>query len=258
MADTKISALTSMLGSEISNSTDVFPIVDSSIPQTKKITRAELFKSCPEIQLESTNPTLRFIETDGTVGFQTTRILRSVDIFYFQTMDGETVVSTDYTMISDATGVITHSWRTASSEKMRIHSNGFLGVGVAAPLVSIDAIGDIQARGTMYVQQVTHTTKTAAATLTIAELLTKVIQYNGAAANLTSPTGTNIIAGLPASMSNNASFDFSVINIGSGTATIVANTDVTLVGSGAVLLNTSGHFRVRKTSASVCHIYRMA
>ena len=256
MADTKITALTAMLGSELA-ANDVFPVVDVSIPQTKKVTRTEFFRVVPEIQLESVSPALRFIESDGTAGFNTTRILRNADATSFQTLNGETLVSADYTMTADATGVIQHVWKIGNTEKLRIHSNGFIGVGVAAPLVSLDVIGDIQTRATMFVQQVTHTTKSAAATLLIAELLTKVILYTGGVATLTAPTGTNVIAGLPTSLTNNASFDFSIINTGAATVTLAANTDLTLQGSGAVLTATSGHFRLRKQNATTCIIYRM-
>ena len=46
MADVKITALTALTGAN-SATTDVYPIVDVSVPETKKQTRAELFKSIP-------------------------------------------------------------------------------------------------------------------------------------------------------------------------------------------------------------------
>ena len=45
MADSKISALTSLTGSAVAVADDVLPIVDTSVTTTKKITVAELFKS---------------------------------------------------------------------------------------------------------------------------------------------------------------------------------------------------------------------
>src|SRR3990167_5810415 len=43
MADSKISALTSLTGANVASATDVLPVVDTSVTTTKKITRAELF-----------------------------------------------------------------------------------------------------------------------------------------------------------------------------------------------------------------------
>lgn len=42
MADVKISALTALTGANVDSSTDVIPIVDTSVPQTKKILVQEL------------------------------------------------------------------------------------------------------------------------------------------------------------------------------------------------------------------------
>ena len=72
--------------------------------------------------------------------------------------------------------------------------------------------------------------KTAAATLTAAELATGIITYTGAAVALTMPLGTDLDAAF-SSMKVNSSFDFHIINIGgTNAATVTANTGVTLVG----------------------------
>lgn len=106
--------------------------------------------------------------------------------------------------------------------------------------------------------QVTPTAKTAAATLTPAELATEIITYNGAAAALTVPLGTDIDNAFP-SMKVNSSFDFSIINIGgTNAATVTANTGVTIVGTAAVAANTSCIWRVRKTSDATYVFYRVA
>ena len=106
--------------------------------------------------------------------------------------------------------------------------------------------------------QVAPTAKTAAATLTPAELATEIITYNGAAAALTVPLGTDIDNAFP-SMKVNSSFDFSIINIGgTNAATVTANTGVTIVGTAAVAANTSCIWRVRKTSDATYVFYRVA
>jgi hypothetical protein len=116
----------------------------------------------------------------------------------------------------------------------------------------------VQLRGTIFRKQDTITTKSTTATLTAAELLTKIINYTGSGHTLTLPTATDTIAGMPSGIANQTSFDFSVINTGSGSATLATNTGVTSVGSLVVAAGASGSFRMRKTTASTCTIYRMS
>lgn len=106
--------------------------------------------------------------------------------------------------------------------------------------------------------QVAPTAKTAAATLTAAELASGIITYNGAAVNLTVPLGADIDAAFP-SMKVDSCFDFNIINTGStNAATVTANTGCTLVGAAAVAAAASCQWRVRKTAASTFVFYRVA
>ena len=106
--------------------------------------------------------------------------------------------------------------------------------------------------------QVTPTAKTAAATLTTAELATGIITYTGAAVALTVPTGASLDADF-SSMKVNSSFEFSIINIGgTNAATVTANTGCTLVGVAAVAANTACIWRVRKTADATYVFYRVA
>lgn len=108
------------------------------------------------------------------------------------------------------------------------------------------------------VTQVTPTAKTAAATLTAAELATGIITYTGAAVALTVPLGSDLDSAFP-SMKTNSCFDFYIINIGgTNAATVTANTGCTLVGTAAVAAATSCQWRVRKTAASTYVFYRVA
>jgi hypothetical protein len=126
----------------------------------------------------------------------------------------------------------------------------------------------ISAAGNVFQNQPTETSKSAAVTLTIEELLTGIVQFTGSTiGTLTLPTGTNIEAGLPPSTTPNISslladmsFDFSVINTGTsaGAVTITTNTGLTLVGSMSVPITTSGLFRVRKTATNTYTIYRIS
>jgi hypothetical protein len=100
--------------------------------------------------------------------------------------------------------------------------------------------------------------KTAAATLTAAELATGLITYTGAAVALTVPLGTDLDAAFT-SMKVNSSFDFFIINIGAtNAATVTANTGCTLVGVAAVSANTACNWRVRKTADATYVFYRIA
>ena len=106
--------------------------------------------------------------------------------------------------------------------------------------------------------QVAPTAKTAAATLTTAELATGIITYNGAAAALTVPLGTSLDADF-SSMKVNSAFDFYIINIGgTNAATVTANTGCTLVGVAAVSAVTSSTWRARKTGDGAWTAYRLA
>ena len=119
-------------------------------------------------------------------------------------------------------------------------------------------VGDGNLSQVMLGVQQAPTAKTAAATLTAAELATGIITYNGAAAALTLPLGTDIDAAF-SSMKVNSSFDFHIINIGgTNAATVTANTGVTLVGVAAVSANTACNWRVRKTADNTFVAYRIA
>ena len=106
--------------------------------------------------------------------------------------------------------------------------------------------------------QVAPTAKTAAATLTPAELATEIITYTGAAVALTLPLGTDLDNAF-SSMKVNSSFDFSIINIGgTNAATVTANTGCTIVGVAAVSANTSATWSARKTGDATYVFYRVA
>lgn len=109
--------------------------------------------------------------------------------------------------------------------------------------------------------QVAPTAKTGSATLTIAELLTKLITATSASAvGLTLPTGTLTDAGLGSgTMAVDQSFTWGIINLGSssGVVTLTAGTDHTIVGLATLAINTSAQFRTRKTAANTFVTYRI-
>lgn len=116
------------------------------------------------------------------------------------------------------------------------------------------------------------TAKTVAVTLTIAELLTKIIAATptatGATAAYTLPTGALIDAGI--TMEVDDSFDWCIINsalAAADTITITASTGHTIVGGPIVqslhattggITGYSAQFRTRRTAADTYVSYRIA
>jgi len=106
--------------------------------------------------------------------------------------------------------------------------------------------------------QSTPVAKTAAATLTAAELTSGIITYTGAAVNLTLPT-VALTEALVSSAKDNSSFEVVIINTGAtNAATVVVGTGWTIVGAAAVSAATSAQFRARKVSDLAWTLYRIA
>ena len=110
--------------------------------------------------------------------------------------------------------------------------------------------------------QPTITTLSATATLTIAQLLSTIIQVTSASAvALTLPTGTLTDAGVLNGLGvTNNSFLWIVINTGSssGAITMTAGTGHTYVGSATVAIGTSAQFQTVKTATNTYVTYRIA
>jgi hypothetical protein len=101
------------------------------------------------------------------------------------------------------------------------------------------------------------TAKTAAATLTAAELTSGIITYTGAAANLTLPTAA-LTEALVNNAKDNSTFEVTVINTGAtNAATVVVGTGWTIVGSAIVLAAISGRFLGRRTASLAWTLYRI-
>lgn len=149
----------------------------------------------------------------------------------------------------------------------RIENSGpgtvYYNVG-AAPFIVVPA------PGVPAFNQPTPTAKTVSATLTAAELLTRIITVNqaaGAASALQLPTGSALDTALPEFVADDA-FEFVVINtsvVDAEDASVTVNTGVTIVGnadvhaySAAGSLNSSARFRLRKTGTATWVAYRVA
>lgn len=119
--------------------------------------------------------------------------------------------------------------------------------------------------------QAVPTAKTTSGTLTAAELLAGIITINQGAAGTSAqqlPTGTAIVAALPADFATGESFDVSIMNLSTvdaEDASITTNTDLTLVGemdfqahSALAAQGSSGILRFRRTGATTFTVYRIA
>lgn len=119
------------------------------------------------------------------------------------------------------------------------------------------------------IEQGAPAAKTVSATLTAAEIETKIITVNEGTTNpsqLQLPLATDTTTQFSTMVVDEA-FDFSLINISTTaaeTAEITTNTGWTLVGNMLVAANTAisdnsqGRFRARKTSATTWTLYRIA
>lgn len=132
--------------------------------------------------------------------------------------------------------------------------------------------GTLRNQGVNYNAQPAATAKTVAVTLTIAELMTKIIDAvptaTGATAAYTLPTGALIDAGV--TMEVNDSFDWTLINsalAAADTITVTASAGHTIVGGPIVqslhattggITGYSAGFRTRKTAAATFITYRIS
>lgn len=137
---------------------------------------------------------------------------------------------------------------------------------------TLESGSQLNVRGTKVEAQPAPTAKTVANTLTIAELLTKIIAATptatGATAAYTLPTGALIDAGV--TMEVNDSFDWCLINsalAAADTITVTADTGHTIVGNPVVqslhastgaTMGYSSLWRTRKTAADTFVTYRIA
>ena len=114
----------------------------------------------------------------------------------------------------------------------------------------------------LFVAQPTPSAINASSTLTVAQLLTRIITTASATAvAFTLPTGTLTDAGiLNGQLLVNQSFDWTIINTGSavGIVTVSGGTANTLVGSGVLAITTSATFRTVKTATNTFVTYRIA
>jgi hypothetical protein len=163
------------------------------------------------------------------------------------------------------------SWFDIASLNVRAYTTTVVGAiirGLASQTADLQqwqnsggtVLASVTAAGVTTSNQPTPTAKTANATLTVAELLTGIVTSTSATAvALTLPTGTLMDGGF-ATLANNMSFDWSVINLGSavGAVTMTAGATHTYVGNATVAINDSAQFRSRRISATTWETYRIS
>ena len=105
--------------------------------------------------------------------------------------------------------------------------------------------------------QATPATATAAATLTVAQLLSGLVVCSSTPGTQTLPT----VALLEATLTNgkvDSGFEVSFVNTAASTLTIAVGTGWTLVGTVTAATLTSALFRARKTGDGAWTMYRIA
>lgn len=117
----------------------------------------------------------------------------------------------------------------------------------------------LQTRANLYEGNAAFTVLNTTATLTIAQILTLVIEGTPTAnITFTLPTGTNTDAGVMSSLETFASFTWSIVNIATGfTITIAGNTGNTYIGNTTIAANTAASFRTQKTAANTFKTVRI-
>lgn len=117
----------------------------------------------------------------------------------------------------------------------------------------------LQTRATLYEGNAAFTVLNTTATLTIAQILTLVIESTPTDnITFTLPTGTNTDAGVMSTLETFASFTWSIVNISTGfTITMAGNTGNTYVGNTTIGANTSASFRTQKTATNTFRTVRI-
>jgi hypothetical protein len=155
---------------------------------------------------------------------------------------------------------------TNGTEKVRIQSSGGVSIGVTTDFGAgtLHASGSVLALGgdtypALIIEQYAPISKSASATLTVAELETALINTPGLnTKTLTLPTGTALDSTLfGGALPNLASFDWSVINTGTSIVTIATNTGQLITGATTIAASSSGRFRTTKTSTNNFTTYRI-
>jgi hypothetical protein len=156
--------------------------------------------------------------------------------------------------------------RLLGSAPNQVSTNKNLGTmafqDVNAVTIGGGTANNLQQLGNAFIAQPTPSAINASATLTIAQLLTRLITTTSAVAvAFTLPTGTLTDAGiLNGQLLVNQSFDWNIVNTGSvvGIITMSGGTNHTYVGLTTIAITTSATFRTVKTAANTFTTYRIA
>lgn len=209
---------------------------------------------------------VRGINTTGTPYGET---WADGDLLYFSptTPGGWTNVQPSAPAISVPVAVVVHAGGGASGSIFVRMENGQKLTELQDVLVTSLAGGDMlqynataqrwENTKTPLVSAPTPAAVSAAATLTNADLLTRIISTTGATYTITMPLGTTLetLVSWPAV---DLGYDFTVINTATGTITMAVNTGVTSLGSLTIATGTSAQFRIRRTAANTFILYRLS
>jgi len=96
-----------------------------------------------KLHLAAATPIFTIEDTSGaTAGVEATCILRNNDAFELQNRNSNnTFNDTFYAVALDANGASQHTWKTGNTERMRLDSDGNVGIGTSNPQVALDLEG---------------------------------------------------------------------------------------------------------------------
>ena len=200
----------------------------------------------------------------STTGSGTVLALATSPVFVTPTLGVATATSLAATTITENTYAIV-SQKDIGTNANQIPLNQYFGTMAWQDAKAVQIAGGSIANPVItrqYNIQPTITTLSATATLTIAQLLSTIVQVTSASAvALTLPTGTLTDAGVLNGLGVvNNSFAWRIINTGSasGAVTLSAGTGHTYVGSVTVAIGTSAQFQTVKTATNTFVTYRIA
>jgi hypothetical protein len=98
---------------------------DSSPTERMSITSAGNIATSGDLEITSTTPTVRLLDTDSAITHRQTSLQRSNEQFRIVTRSNtDAVVSSDYILSTSATGATEHAWHIVDIEKATLNSNG--------------------------------------------------------------------------------------------------------------------------------------
>jgi len=133
------------------------------------------------LHISSTSPAFYIQDSDATSTHSITSMSGGINFTVDTRQSDGTFVSTDYQIVKDASGANYQRWFTQGAERMRIISDGNVGIGTATPSAQLQTTGDVIVGGNLTVSGTTFTVDTSNVLVEDPVLLLAKNQTGGAA-----------------------------------------------------------------------------